>query len=65
MKEVNLTETMQKLKEINDWFENNDDIDIEESLQKVKEGFALVKASKERLKEIENQFELIKKDMED
>ena len=38
-------------------------MDVEEGLEKVKEAVSLIKASKERLKSIENEFEEIKKEI--
>lgn len=64
MDKLNLTDALKKLEEINDWFENQQEVDIEQGLEKVKEGVKLVKASQSRLKEIENEFEEIKKDID-
>jgi len=63
MDKLNLTEALKKLEEIDDWFEQQDEVDVEQGLEKVKEGVKLVKASQSRLKEIQNEFEEIKKDM--
>ncbi len=60
---LNLTEALKKLEEINNWFENQDEVDVEQGLEKVKEGVRLVKASQSRLKDIQNEFEEIKKDI--
>lgn len=60
----NLNSNLKQLSEITDWFENQEEIDIEEGLKKVKEAAVLIKASKERLKVIENEFEEIKKEVE-
>lgn len=65
MKELNLTEALKKLEQINEWFDNQEELDIEAGLKKVKEGIKLVKDSKKRLKEIENQFEEIKKEFKE
>lgn len=59
----NLSSNLKRLSEITDWFEEQEEIDIEEGLEKVKEAAALIKASKERLKAIENEFEEIKKEV--
>ncbi len=64
-KETNLTQSLKKLEEIVDWFENQREVDVEKGLEKVREGAALVKASKERLKKIENEFEEVKKELEE
>lgn len=58
---VNLTETMKKLRSITEWFESQEEVDVEKGLEKVKEGADLIKASRERLKELENEFEEVKK----
>ncbi len=59
----NLTTNLKKLQEIADWFDNREEVDVEEGLKKVKEGAALIKASKQRLQEIENEFKEIQKDI--
>jgi len=58
----NLSDNLKKLSEITEWFENQEEVDIEEGLKKVKEAAGLIKASKERLKAVENEFEEIKKE---
>jgi Asp-tRNA(Asn)/Glu-tRNA(Gln) amidotransferase C subunit len=61
--EINLTETMKKLRAIASWFEQQDEVDVEKGLEKVREGAVLIKASRARLKELENEFEEVKKDL--
>lgn len=63
MKATSLSESLKKLEAITDWFENQEAIDVEKALEKVKEGVALIKASKARLKEVENEFEVVKKEL--
>lgn len=63
-KKENLTESLKKLEEIASWFEDQDEIDIEVGLEKIKEGAELVKMSKKRLSEIENEFNVIQRDVE-
>lgn len=63
-KQMNLNEALKRLQEINEWFDNQEDADVEEWLKKIKEGVALVKASRSRLKEVENEFVEIKKELE-
>ena len=60
----NLNDNLKKLSEIAEWFEGQEEVDIEEGLKKVKEAVALIKASKERLKTVENEFEEIKKEVD-
>ena len=59
-----LTSDLGKLSEISGWFEKQEELDIEEGLKKVKEAAELIKRSKARLKEIENEFEEIKEKIE-
>lgn len=58
---VNLNETLKKLAGIVSWFENQSELDVEKGLEYVKEGAVLIKSSRERLSEIENEFKEIKK----
>ena len=60
----NLNENLKKLSQIVNWFENQSDLDIEKALDYVKEGASLVKISRERLTQIENEFREIKKDIQ-
>lgn len=62
-KKINLNETLKKLEAISQWFDSQREVDVEEGLKKVKEGAELIKASKARLSEIENEFEEVKKGM--
>lgn len=60
----NLSSNLKRLSEITEWFENQEEIDVEEGLKKVKEAVGLIRVSKERLKSIENEFEEIKKEID-
>lgn len=60
----NLNSNLKRLAEITEWFDNQEEIDVEEGLAKVKEAAGLIKASKKRLKEVENEFEEIKKEID-
>lgn len=62
--QVNLNETIKKLKEIVSWFEDQSEPDVEKGLEYVKEGALLIKSSRERLSEIENEFKEIKKEIQ-
>lgn len=59
-----LKDQLKRLEEIIKWFDGQEEVDVEEGLDKVKEGVALIKAGKERLKELENEFEKVKKELE-
>lgn len=62
--ELNLSEQLHKLQTIAEWFDNQTEVDVEEGLKKVKEAAGLIKTSQERLKEIENEFVEIKKEID-
>lgn len=62
-KKLNLKDKLSELEQIASWFEKQKDVDVEEGLKRVKEGAILIKDLKERLKEVENEFEEIKKDL--
>jgi len=61
---MNLSESLKKVQEIIAWFDNQEEVDVEKGLEKIKEGTVLIKDSRTRLKEIENEFEVVKKDLE-
>jgi len=65
MEKTNLSESLKKLEEIAKWFETQEEVDVEEGLKKVKEGAQLIKISKERLKKVENEFEEVKKGLDE
>jgi exodeoxyribonuclease VII small subunit len=64
MEKTNLSESLKKLEEITTWFNDQEEIDVEVGLEKVKEGVQLVKASRARLQEVENQFEDVKRELD-
>ena len=64
MEKTNLSESLKKLEGITEWFNNQEEVDVEKGLEKVKEGVQLVKASRARLKEVENEFEDVKRELE-
>jgi len=59
---INLKESLKKLDEIVNWFEKQDEVDVEAGLARIKDGAELVKLCKKRLSEIENEFEQIKRE---
>ncbi len=59
-----LGESLKKLEGIVAWFDEQEEVDVEKGLNKVKEGVELIKTSKLRLKEVENEFEVVKKELE-
>ncbi len=64
-KNNNLSNNLEKLSEISRWFEEREEVDIEEGLKKVKEASKIIKESKKRLQEIENEFEEVKKEFDE
>ena len=63
----NLGENLKKLAKIAEWLESqerSDEPDFDEGLAKVREAVALIKGSRARLTEVENEFEEIKKGIE-
>ena len=60
---TNLNETLKKLAQIVSWFESQSELDVEKGLEYVKEGAGLIRSSRERLSEIENEFREIKKEI--
>jgi hypothetical protein len=63
-KKQNLTNNLEKLSGISSWFEEQENVDVEEGIEKVKEAASLIKTSRKRLKEIENEFKEIKKEID-
>lgn len=61
--EINLTKSLNELENIVDWFESQEDVDVETGLEKVREAAKLIKESKGRLSEIENEFREIEKEI--
>ena len=58
----NFKKAFKELEDINEWF-SGDDIDIDEALEKFKRGSELVKEAKKHLKEAENKFTRIRKEL--
>ncbi len=61
--ETNLTKSLEKLNSIVTWFDEQEDIDVERGLEKVREAARLIKGSKKRLTQIENEFKEIEKEI--
>jgi exodeoxyribonuclease VII small subunit len=60
-KKFDFTQSIQKLEAINTWFQN-EDFNLDEGLDKLKEGKELIKKARARLREAENEFVKIKKE---
>lgn len=61
--EGNLTESLSELTAIVNWFDEQEQVDVEQGLEKVKAAAKLIKESKTRLAHIENEFKEIEKEM--
>ena len=59
-----LKKYLEDIRRISDWFEEQEEIDLEEALVKIREAGELIKLSKERLVEVENEFKEIKTKIE-
>lgn len=64
MTKKTLADSLEKIQEIISWFDNQEEVDVEMGLDKMKEGAKLIRESRERLQEIENEFEVVKKELE-
>ncbi len=60
---VNLTQSLQELEGIVEWFDEQEEVDVEQGLTKVKAAAKLIKDSKSRLAAIENEFAEIEKEI--
>lgn len=62
--EVNLTKSLTELQEIVTWFEEQDNVDVEQGLDKIREAAKLIKGSKLRLSQIQNEFKEIENEID-
>ena len=62
---VKISESLNKLEEIVDWFEKQEEVDVEEGLKKVKEGATIIKTLKARMAEVETEFNEIRRELEE
>lgn len=56
---------LKEISEILEWFDSQEELDVELALEKIKKAAELIKSSKKRLVEIENEFKEIKKTVGD
>lgn len=59
-----VAQSLTKLDRIVSWFDEQENVDVEEGLKKVAEGAVLVKELRTRLKEVENEFQEVKRSLE-
>ncbi len=64
-KEADITKSLEKLEAIVRWLDEQERVDVEEGLKKVREGAALVAELRKRLKEAANEFEEVKRGLEE
>ncbi len=55
---------LEEIAAILEWFDSQEELDIEKALEKVKQASTLIKESRTRLGELENEFEEIKAGIE-
>ena len=60
-----LGKNLAELSAIADWFDEQEEVDIEAGLKQVKKAATLIKASKKRLRQVENDFTEIKREIEE
>ena len=58
-----IAESLEKLEKLVKWFDEQDQVDVQEGLEKVREGAVLVKELRAKLKTVENEFEELKKEL--
>ena len=63
-KKDSLGKSLKELEKIAAWFEEQEEIDVEKGISKVRDGAKLIKATKKRLGEVENEFEDLKKQLD-
>lgn len=56
---------LKEIAQILEWFDAQEELDVEEALEKVKQASELIKLSKTRLREVENEFKDIKRGIEE
>lgn len=60
-----ISQSLQKLEQIVRWLDDQEQVDVEVGLRKVKEGAELVRSLRARLKAVANEFEEVKKGLEE
>ena len=54
---------LDEISKIVEWFDSQEELDVEQSLDKIKKAAVLISSAKKRLVEIENEFSEIKKEV--
>ena len=60
-----IAQSLGKLEKIIEWFDEQSDVQVEEGLKRVRSGATLIKELRSRLKEMENEFVELKKELEE
>lgn len=61
----NFKDQLKEISAILEWFDSQEELDVEMALEKIKRAGELIKSSKKRIVEIENEFKEIKKVVEE
>jgi exonuclease VII small subunit len=62
-KNIDLKKNLTDLAEIVKWFDDKKDVDLDASLEKVREAAKIIKESRARIQDVENSFKEIEKDL--
>jgi exonuclease VII small subunit len=62
---IHLSDNLKQLKEIAEWFDTQDTVDVEKGLEKIKKAAQLIKESRKRLTAVQNEFTEIQKELEE
>lgn len=60
-----IAQSLDRLEKLVAWFDEQEQVQVEEGLTKAREGAVLVKELRSRLKEVENEFKEVKKELEE
>ena len=61
----NFKDQLKEISAILEWFDSQEELDIEAALEKIQKAGELIKASKQRLVQVENEFKEIKKTVDE
>lgn len=61
---ASIADSLDRLEKLVAWFDEQEQVQVEQGLEKVREGAALVKELRARLKEVENEFKEVKGELE-
>jgi hypothetical protein len=64
-KKESIGQSLKKLEDVLAWFDGQTEVEVEEGLKRVRQGAGLVTELRERLKEVENEFQTVKATLQD